>query len=463
MRALSLWAVLFAAYAATLGIGAFRDSRYGGDEPHYLLAAESLVSDGDFDLRDEYASRAYAGFYPYTLAPDGQLTLGRRHEPHGIGFPVLIAPAYALGGATLVQLVLAAIAALGFVLAALLARRIVPEPWPTAAALLTGLSPPALAYGATVYPELVAGTLLAGAALAALALRDRPRLHFAIGGAVLLALLPWLGPKYALAALPVAVMLVRWTARRGRRLAAIATAEVMLGSLVFYFSLNDRFFGGLTPYSANAAGDSPTGAEVPLDYVDRLPRLAALWIDRDYGLLRWAPVFALSFFAAWLLWRSHRSLVARLAPERLDAEVAASLLLAICVGQVLAAAFVAPTAAGDWFPGRQLVAALPAAAALAAWGLRRAPRTGAVLGALTLLAGAWLAGGLAADSVDGWIGAPASTAPWGPAERLLPLYAGDSPWPDIASALLAAGLLALLAWEWWRWRSDTPAGAYFRD
>ena len=45
--ATALWAVLFAAYAATLGIDAFQASDYGGDEPHYLLAAESIVSDGD--------------------------------------------------------------------------------------------------------------------------------------------------------------------------------------------------------------------------------------------------------------------------------------------------------------------------------------------------------------------------------------------------------------------------------
>jgi hypothetical protein len=347
------------------------------------------------------------------------------------------------------------------VLAALLARRIVPEPWPTAAAMLTGLSPPALAYSTSVHPELAAGTLLAGAALAALALRDRSRLRHAYSGAVLLAALPWLGPKYALAALPVAVLLVRWTARRGHRLAAIATAEVMLGSLVFYLAFNDRFFGGFTPYAANAPGHGATGAEFPLGYLERVPRLAALWIDRDYGLLRWAPVLALSFFAAWLLWRSRRSRVARLAPERLDAEVAAALLLALCAGQVLAAAFAAPTAAGAWFPGRQLVAALPAAAALAAWGLRHAPRTGAALGALTLIASAWLVGGLAAGSVNGWIGAPASTAPWGPAERLLPLYAGGSAWPDVAAAALAAALLALVAREWWRERRDTQGAARF--
>jgi hypothetical protein len=56
MRALALWAVLFAAYAATLGINAVGRSDYGADEPRYLLLAESIVSDRDFDLRDDFAA-----------------------------------------------------------------------------------------------------------------------------------------------------------------------------------------------------------------------------------------------------------------------------------------------------------------------------------------------------------------------------------------------------------------------
>ena len=66
-RTLALWLLLFAAYAATLGLSAFGSSDYGGDEPHYLLAAESIVEDGDVDVLDEYAERAYTDFYPYTL------------------------------------------------------------------------------------------------------------------------------------------------------------------------------------------------------------------------------------------------------------------------------------------------------------------------------------------------------------------------------------------------------------
>ena len=75
---------------------------------------------------------------------------GRLVEPHGLGFPLLLAPAYALGGPTLVELLLAAVAALAFVLGAALARRVVPDPWATWAALLAGLSPPALAHATAV-------------------------------------------------------------------------------------------------------------------------------------------------------------------------------------------------------------------------------------------------------------------------------------------------------------------------
>ena len=102
------------------------------------------------------------------------MVLGRSVEPQGIGFPLLIAPAYALGGANAVEAFLAAIAALGFVLAAAVGRRMVPEPWASGAALLVGLSPPALAHATAVYPEAAAGTALAGAALCALRVRERP-------------------------------------------------------------------------------------------------------------------------------------------------------------------------------------------------------------------------------------------------------------------------------------------------
>ena len=52
--------MLFAVYAATLGIDARGGSDYAGDEPHLLLAAESIADGGVMDLADEYRERTWA-------------------------------------------------------------------------------------------------------------------------------------------------------------------------------------------------------------------------------------------------------------------------------------------------------------------------------------------------------------------------------------------------------------------
>src|SRR4029453_3898532 len=89
VRLVALWAVLFAVYVAGIGI----DPR-SGDELVRLRIAQTLARDGEID-----------------------------DAPQGAGFALLITPARELGGARAVELVLAAVAALGVVLAALLARR----------------------------------------------------------------------------------------------------------------------------------------------------------------------------------------------------------------------------------------------------------------------------------------------------------------------------------------------------
>jgi hypothetical protein len=419
--------VLFAAYAATLPVDAAGGSRHAGDEQHFLIAAESLAEDRDMDLADEYEDGREA-----PRRSDGGVVEGRLVEPHGIGFPLLIAPAYALGGATLMTLLLAAVAALAFVLGAALARRVVPDPWATWAALLAGLSPPALAHATALVPALTAGALLAGAALCALTVRERPLMRFAYTGAALLAVLPWLDQWLLVPAAPVTFLLARWSARRGRRLVALGTIELQLASLVFYVSLNARLYGGFTPL---AVADVPvTGAGSAADYAARIPRLAELWLDREVGLLRWAPLFALAFVGAWLLWRSRRERLARVVAEQRDAEHAAFLALAVCAGQVAVAAFLVPSLAGPWFPGSQLVAALPCAVPLVAWGLRRAPRAGIVLAALTLGTSAWLA--LTATWAP-----PDSDAPWGPLVGAFP----------VGAALVSA---ASVAAAWWLRRRE---------
>jgi hypothetical protein len=444
-RAPALWLLLFAAYAATLGLNAFGDSQYGGDEPHYLLAADSIVDDGDVDLKDEYAARDYREFYPQRLEKHGRETEGRLNEPHGVGFALLIAPAFAIGGANGVELFLAAIAALGVVLAYRLALRVVPDPWALGAAAAVGLSPPFLAYGTAVYPELTAGTTLAGAALLALRLDASPSRREAFVCFGLLGLLPWLGTKFSLAALVVGFVAARGLWRAQRRTLAIGAVELSLFILALYVAVNQGLYGGPTPYAADVGGEPATDADFPGGYLDRVYRLVALFIDRGYGLLRWAPVLALAFAGVWWLWRARRERLARAVPGVRDIELTAGLCALVLGAQLLIAAFGAPTMFGFWFPGRHLLAALPLAIPLVAWGFRHAPRAGLALSALTLAASVWLY--LHARVGGGSLVTALPDAPFGPLTDALPVFNEGTAWPFWLAGAIGLALLALILRE----------------
>jgi hypothetical protein len=451
-RAALLFLLLFGVYVSTLGIDAAPGLRFAGDEPHYLLAAESIVSDADIDLRDEYLHGDQREWYPHPLMTDGQLVEGRLHEPQGLGFPALIAPAYALGGPTGVQLFLAALWALAWVVAAGLARRLVPEPWATAGPLLCALSPPALGAATAVYPEAPAALALAGAAALALRCRERPRLATALGCGILLATLPWLGPRFLLPGAVIAAALVRWMLRRGRGFYALIAAEAVFTSLVVYVSVNGSFFDGLTPKAAAEPGGGGVDTAFPEDWVARLPRLVAVWIERDEGLLFSAPVLALALLAMWLLWRSRRDRLTRVVPDQWNVEATALLLIAVGGAQVLAAVFLAPSLSGEWFPTRLVAAGLPAAGALAGWGLRHAPRAGTLLGALTLAASVWLYAALRLGD-ETWSGPP-DEVPWGPLEVLFPRFGPGSAYATAAVVAVLAALAAVGLREWQRHREE---------
>jgi hypothetical protein len=374
-RALALWLVLFGVYAATLEL-----DDYSGDEPHYLLATESLAHDGDVDVRDEYIAHAYDEFGVDGLQRNGKLTKGRLNEPYGIGFPLLILPAYALAGTTGVELFLAGLAALALALAYRLALRAAPDPWALGATAAVGLSAPLLAYSTAIYPEAAAGAALAGAALLALKLDERAGWRRSFACFALLGSLPWLGWRFVPAGAVIGVLAARAIWRTRRRTLAIGSVEVALFSVALAVGIDEALYDGPTPYSASP-DDAIGDASVP----GRLYRLGGLFVDRDYGLLRWAPVFLLGFAGVWWLWRSRHERLARAVPLLHGVELTAGLCTAVIGVQLLMAALLAPTA-----ELRQLVAVLPLAVPLVALGLRRAPRAGIALALLSVAIAVWV-------------------------------------------------------------------------
>jgi hypothetical protein len=322
---------------------------------------------------------------------------------------------------------------------------VAPDPWALGAAVAVGLSPPFLAYGSAVYPELAAGAALAGAALLALRLRDQIARPDAFVCFALVGALPWLGTKFVPAGLVIGAVAVRalWGARR--RTLAGGAVELSLFSVALYVAFNEALYGGPTPYAADTAGEGATDAGSPGGYLERSYRLVALFIDREYGLLRWAPVFALVFAGLWWLWHSHRERLAQAVPGVRDMELAAALCAAAFGAQLVVAAFVAPTMFGFWFPPRHLMAGLPLALPLVAIGLRHMPRVGSVLAALTVGGSAWLyadvrwgGGSFATDRPD---------APFGPLTDVLPLFEPGGGWPFWLAGAVGAAVLALVLRE----------------
>jgi hypothetical protein len=372
--------VFFAAYAATLGLHLGAGERYSRDEAHVLLVAESITSDGDIDLRDEYATHAWTRWHGAPMRPSASLTNGRLVEPPGVGFGLLVAPAYALGGPVLVELFVAALIALGFVAAAALARVLAPEPWATRAALVGGLSPAVVGASTTIGPELVGGALLAVAAALALRVRVWPRLAPTFGAALLVAALPWLALKLVAPAAVVALSLWWWLRRRNRGISGFTALEVVLVSGVVYITVNDRLFGGLTPYAANGDANPLGHASI----LDRVTRLAGVFVDPWSGVLLWAPFGVLALVAVWLLVRSYRERLSLVAFDQVDVESSALLLVLICAAVLLVAVVASPSLGGPWYAARDCLPALPVGAALCAWGYRHFPRTGNALAVVTL-------------------------------------------------------------------------------
>ena len=178
-----------------------------------------------------------------------------------------------------------------------LALRVAPDPWAIGAALAVGLSPPFVAYGTAVYPELTAAAALAGAALLAARLEESISRRSAFGCFALLGLVPWLGTKFVPAGIVIGAFALRSLLRARRGTLALGSVELALFSVALFVAINEALYGGPTPYAADDEGQTATDAGFPGGYLQRSYRLVALFVDRDYGLLRWAPVFALWHWA----------------------------------------------------------------------------------------------------------------------------------------------------------------------
>lgn len=303
--------VLFAVALAVLDAWGITTVQLEGDEPHYLVVTQSIVRDGDFDVRNNYEEEHYLEYFPRRLSLDAlrghAVRVGERWYPgHGIGLSVLAVPFFALGGRVGVVALqsLATVAGLA-VMWSLLRRRGFPPEAAILATLVAGFTLPVVSQAAQIFPEPLTFLLVALALRAALAAQLT---RWDLAGLVAsLALLPWLHVKYlALAgALLLAVALVRH--RRRDRVALATATAALLASCAALALVSYRWYGALLPVAGYARDERAFFSAAPG------LGLVAVFFAQHYGLFFASPVYLLSLAGLVLLWRRDRRLAVVLA------------------------------------------------------------------------------------------------------------------------------------------------------
>jgi hypothetical protein len=291
-------ALLFAPLALYLAVGLYYTSRVAptGDEPEYLLMAQSLWRDRDLVVADNWEREEWREYTAGMPLPDGPLGMDDRPRPaRPPGLPLAIAPVYALGGRAGATVFLALIATLAMLLSVALARLATGNLEARSVAAVAALGPPLLYYSFNVYPEGLSALALAASLWLLL---SRPGAGQAGLAALAASLLPWLHTRMAPAA--AALGLVALMRLRGRSLAVFLGVATSMAAA--FFGYHWLVFGDPSPLVLY-------GGRLPRHVRDATPLAAAfgLWLDRSFGLLPYAPVFLLALAGIPALLRRGRA------------------------------------------------------------------------------------------------------------------------------------------------------------
>jgi len=257
-----------------------------GDEPHYLMVAESLWRDGDLDLTRDYAEGRYRAFHPEPLQPHYRVRgrHGEIYSLHSVGLSLLVLPVYVLFGYAGASFFMAFLAALVARETRLLLRDMLADPQlADGVAWVLALSPPLVHYAGLLFTEIPAALLVVTGLRGARKLRTLPPAWSIAWGAAL-GFLPWLNVRYA--PLPVIILCYALVMRPGPRAALLGLAPgvVSLVSLAAYHFVLYGFFDPRGVYGRRPElGLGLLGEGVP-----------GLLLDQEFGLLVYAPVFALA-------------------------------------------------------------------------------------------------------------------------------------------------------------------------
>ena len=294
----SVWLLSLLVFALAATIFYARNIHLSGDEPHYLMIAQSLVEDGDFDLQNNMQNKTYLTYLPVELRFHGTVHQGKYHSFHLPGVSFLLVPFFylfkLLGGLIpanlyfrLAAALINAFFALGFFK---ILRIAFPEKDNSIIFLFFLTTFPLVFHAIHLYPELPAATLLIFAYLSSRA----PGRNFFLAG-LFLAGIPWFHFKYVIPMFILALFVMAEIWRRDggkkekiRNLAHFLIPPAITASLLVLYS--KILYGSFNPTII-----SPEKNFFSIPLVFKIETLLSFFLDQRDGLLVYAPVFLLLF------------------------------------------------------------------------------------------------------------------------------------------------------------------------
>ena len=279
-----------------------------GDEPHYLVIAQSLLSDHDLKIENNHRRGDYHAYYPVDLKPDYRRrgTNDEIYSIHAPGLSVIVSPVFALFGYAGVLGFLAVVSGLATALAWTAAWRVTRDPtsawfgWATVA-----LTTPFCFQSFVAYPDALGAGLIMVGVLALIGDKAMSPQRLALTG-LALAALPWLHTRYVVAAVSLGLLLlVRERGRHNLSRRAAALLAIPVVSATCWFGFFYVIYGTPDPRA-------PYGG-VTQTALRNLPQgIVGLLFDQQFGLLPAAPVYLCALAGLVLMVRRRTQLAGNL-------------------------------------------------------------------------------------------------------------------------------------------------------
>jgi hypothetical protein len=294
-----------------------------GDEPHYLMITHSLLVDGDLDVANNYDSND-GRFFGHAGLDRGRHARpsrdGRVLPVHDIGLSVVLVPVYAIAqqvasrtseallarfrmtrglfAYSIVGLFLISLTTAGMIVLSIGLGTIAGDRTSALLVLIAAVSPPIVSHAFLVFPEVLALFVTSVVVWWALNQDTRWDTRAMLLIAVLLGVLPWAHHKFLLYCPGLAFLMLwmrwPWVRSQGRGVLIAASALVVVPQI------------GLHLWTLNAwgtLGGAQATEGMPFSVALFEAGMPGLWIDRQSGLLAYAPIYWVLPACVLLTWR----------------------------------------------------------------------------------------------------------------------------------------------------------------